>query len=99
MEDGPSRLALGKVAGLVARNGRLIAEKNRAAVPGTTALGVVLLQSPGRAENPAGEIELQKALLSIFTDKVVLLSSFLPLASFFPDFTGFDVSATLSPCS
>jgi hypothetical protein len=35
--------------------------------------------------------------LSIFTDSVVLLSSFLPLASFFPDFTGFDVLATFAP--
>jgi hypothetical protein len=59
----------------------------------------VLLQSPGRAENPAEEIELQKDLLSIFIDKVFLLSSFLPLASFFPDLIGFDVSATISPCS
>jgi len=54
MEDGPSRLALGAVASLVAR--RVISEKERAVVPGTTALGVVLLQSPGRAENQAEEI-------------------------------------------
>jgi hypothetical protein len=99
MEDGPSELALGAVAGLVSAERRVIAEKNRAVVPGTTALGVVLLQSPGRAENPTEEIELQKALLSIFIDKVLLLSSFLPLASFFPDLIGFDVSATISPCS
>jgi hypothetical protein len=94
MEIGPRNVALGSVAGLVSRSKSAVGlhKKKRAAVPGTAALGVVATSIPWPAENPArGTCVYHEPLRSIPTVSVSFFSSFLPLASFFPDFTGFEV--------